>query len=117
MQIGNPQLCTEISDSLLRDKGHYVQAINYPTVPVGEEKLRLAPTPHHTFEMMDHLVHDMVALWREKKLTLKGMECPAVGIRPPRVKIKCLKLLLNFTAISPKSFQNLFDFTFIQKFP
>lgn len=63
---------------LLREKGHYVQAINYPTVPVGEEKLRLAPTPHHTISMMDILVQDMVDIWHEKNLPLKGMACPPV---------------------------------------
>lgn len=75
IKIGNPKLCTEISDTLLREKGHYVQAINYPTVPIGEEKLRLAPTPHHTVEMMDVLVADMVSVWKEKNLPLKGLMC------------------------------------------
>lgn len=64
---------------LLQKKGHYVQAINYPTVPVGEEKLRLAPTPHHTVSMINTLVQDMVDIWHEKNLPLRGMECPPVG--------------------------------------
>lgn len=34
----------------------YVQAINYPTVARGEELLRIAPTPHHTPEMMKYFV-------------------------------------------------------------
>lgn len=79
VQIGDPQLCTEISDSLLREKGHYVQAINYPTVPYGEEKLRLAPTPHHTTEMMDLFVSDLVSICHEKKIPLKGMTCSPVS--------------------------------------
>lgn len=62
VRIGNPEQCTMISDVLLRDYGHYVQAINYPTVPKGEEKLRLAPTPFHTSAMIDILVRDMVAV-------------------------------------------------------
>lgn len=47
---------------MLRDYGHYIQAINYPTVPVGEEKLRLAPTPFHTKEMIDTLVKDLTSV-------------------------------------------------------
>lgn len=43
---------------LIREKGHYVQAINYPTVSKGEEKLRLAPTPKHKKAMMDQFVRD-----------------------------------------------------------
>ena len=34
----------------------YVQAINYPTVAKGEELLRIAPTPHHTPQMMNYFV-------------------------------------------------------------
>ncbi|GLH14297.1 uncharacterized protein GBIM_18662 [Gryllus bimaculatus] len=60
IKIGNPLHCSQISDMLLRTHGHYIQSINYPTVPVGEEKLRLAPTPHHTKPMMNKLVNDML---------------------------------------------------------
>jgi len=45
-----------ISDELLNEYGHYVQAINYPTVNVGTERLRFAPTPFHSDAMMDDLV-------------------------------------------------------------
>ena len=31
-------------------------AANYPTVAVGEERLRITPTPGHTVEQMEHLV-------------------------------------------------------------
>lgn len=58
LQIGDPLICSRIADALIRDKGHYVQAINYPTVPKGDEKLRLAPTPSHTQDMMDKFVRD-----------------------------------------------------------
>lgn len=55
LQVGDPAICTKISDDLIKKFGHYVQSINYPTVPRGEEKLRIAPTPHHTREMMDQV--------------------------------------------------------------
>lgn len=38
----------------------YVQAINYPTVARGEELLRIAPTPHHTPEMMKYFVGEQI---------------------------------------------------------
>uniref|UniRef100_A0A1B6CIU8 5-aminolevulinate synthase n=1 Tax=Clastoptera arizonana TaxID=38151 RepID=A0A1B6CIU8_9HEMI len=71
IRVGNPANCTQVSDTLLREKGHYVQAINYPTVRPGEEKLRLAPTPHHTKAMIDTFVQDLLEVWVSIKLPLK----------------------------------------------
>lgn len=65
IKIGDPLLCSQIADHLLNDKGHYVQAINYPTVPKGEEKLRLAPTPGHTRAMMDKFVRDTLDVFHQ----------------------------------------------------
>merc|ERR1711963_13026 len=35
IHVGDPALTTEISNRLIKEFGHYVQAINYPTVPRG----------------------------------------------------------------------------------
>lgn len=66
-------MCSKISDLLLQEKGHYVQAINYPTVPIGHEKLRMAPTPHHTAEMIDTLVKDMLEVWVKLGIPIKAV--------------------------------------------
>ena len=65
LQVGDPSISTKISDELIRRFGHYVQAINYPTVARGKEVLRVAPTPHHTKEMMDAFVKDLTTIWTE----------------------------------------------------
>lgn len=74
-QVGDPELAFKLSRTLLEDYGIYVQPINYPTVPRGREMLRVAPTPHHTPQMMDHFVKSLVSLWEEYGLDLKQPEC------------------------------------------
>ena len=63
--VGNAEVARQASDLLLNDWGIYVQAINYPTVPVGEERLRFTPTPGHTQTYRDELVQALDAVWTE----------------------------------------------------
>ena len=56
VMIRDAKKCKAISDQLLDDHGIYVQSINYPTVAVGQERLRFAPTPLHTDAMIDDCV-------------------------------------------------------------
>jgi 5-aminolevulinate synthase len=56
VMIGDAKRTKVISDTLLEDYNIYAQAINYPTVPVGTERLRFAPTPYHDDGMMEDLV-------------------------------------------------------------
>jgi 5-aminolevulinate synthase len=71
VHVGDPALNSAVSDQLIKQFGHYVQAINYPTVPRGEEKLRVAPTPHHTVDMMDQFVADLTKIWTEVGLPIR----------------------------------------------
>ena len=52
VMVNNPIRCSEISNILLNEFGHYIQPINYPTVPKGTERLRITPGPLHTDEMI-----------------------------------------------------------------
>ncbi len=56
VMVRDAKKCKVMSDMLLNDYNIYIQPINYPTVAVGEERLRIAPTPLHTDAMMSDLV-------------------------------------------------------------
>ena len=60
VMIRDAKRCKAISDRLLDEHGIYVQPINYPTVAVGEERLRFAPTPLHTDALIDDCVRAVV---------------------------------------------------------
>ncbi len=67
--IGDAVKCKMISDILLREHGLYVQPINYPTVPVGTERLRLTPGPRHGPAEIDRLVRALSELWSQCALS------------------------------------------------
>ena len=54
--VGDAKKCKAMSDALLNDHNIYVQAINFPTVDVGTERLRFAPTPFHDDGMIEDLI-------------------------------------------------------------
>jgi len=54
--VGEAKRCKAISDELLNEHNIYIQPINAPTVAVGTERLRLAPTPFHDDGMIEDLI-------------------------------------------------------------
>ncbi|SCU81211.1 LAMI_0B05204g1_1 [Lachancea mirantina] len=54
--VGNPELARQASEILMDKHRIYVQAINFPTVARGTERLRITPTPGHTNDLSDILL-------------------------------------------------------------
>lgn len=66
--VGGAHCCKGVSEWLYEKANIYVQPINFPTVPVGMERLRLTPTPLHTDAMIDTLVDHLDYLWQQQHL-------------------------------------------------
>ncbi|XP_071401050.1 5-aminolevulinate synthase, non-specific, mitochondrial-like [Centroberyx affinis] len=71
VRVADAEKNTEVCDIMMSRYNIYVQAINYPTVAKGEELLRIAPTPHHTPQMMHYFVDRLVKTWQEVGLELR----------------------------------------------
>ena len=61
--VGDAKKCKAMSDALLNEFNIYVQPINYPTVDVGTERLRFAPTPLHDDGMIEDLIDALKTLF------------------------------------------------------
>jgi 5-aminolevulinate synthase len=61
--VGDAKRAKAMSDELLNEYGIYVQAINYPTVDVGTERLRFAPSPFHDDGIMEDLIQALTKVF------------------------------------------------------
>ena len=68
--VGDPVRAKQLTDTLMRDHGIYIQPINYPTVPRGTERLRLTPSPLHNDDLMRQLVAALGRAWQQLELPL-----------------------------------------------
>ncbi len=57
--VGDPSLCRKIANKLLHESGIYIQPVFYPTVPQGEECLRITLTTRHTQKQMEALAQGL----------------------------------------------------------
>ncbi len=95
VMVGDAERCKQASDLLLHEHGIYIQPINYPTVPRGQERLRITPTPFHDGRLVGELVSALTSVWEALGLPrFDGREEPAprqaaiagnarVGVFPP----------------------------------
>ena len=63
--VGDAKRAKAMSDALMTDHNIYVQAINFPTVPVGTERLRFAPTPLHDDGMIEDLIEALQKVFNQ----------------------------------------------------
>ena len=68
VMVGDAKKCKMISDWLMENHGIYVQPINYPTVPVGTERLRITPSPVHTDGDTGRLIDALSEIWSQCEL-------------------------------------------------
>lgn len=71
LMVYDAEKAKKASDQLLNEFGIYIQAINYPTVPKGQERLRITPSPFHSEEMMDHLTDSLLHVWKRQDIPFK----------------------------------------------
>lgn len=66
--VGNARDARLASDMLLQKHNIYVQAINFPTVPIGQERLRITATPGHGPEFANELIDAVDSVFKELDL-------------------------------------------------
>lgn len=63
--VGDARDAKKASDILLSNFGIYIRPINYPTVPLGQERLRITTTPGHTKELQEELFFALDYVWEQ----------------------------------------------------
>lgn len=65
--------CREVAQQLLHGQGVYLQPINSPTVPEGEECLRIIITAKHQPKHINHLAHSLKKVMHVRAVILENI--------------------------------------------
>jgi 5-aminolevulinate synthase len=90
LMIGDAARCKAASDLLMRRHSIYIQPINYPTVAIGAERLRITPTPRHTEAHLADLVEAIVDVWREIDLPFTSARILPMRRTAPSLEPACV---------------------------
>jgi 5-aminolevulinate synthase len=88
--VGDAERCKTASDLLLNRHDIYIQPINYPTVAIGSERLRITPTPLHDESHVSDLVEALVDVWKTLELTFAQAQILPTPPRKQMVERDCV---------------------------
>jgi 5-aminolevulinate synthase len=90
VMVGEAERCKAASDLLMRRHSIYIQPINYPTVAIGTERLRITPTPRHTEAHLAELVEALVDVWRTLELPFTRAKIVRLRRPAPQPDLACV---------------------------
>ena len=90
LMVGDAERCKAASDLLLRRHDIYIQPINYPTVAIGTERLRITPTPRHSEALVSNLVEALVDVWKTLGLPFAQAQILQLRRRKPVSEAECV---------------------------
>ena len=78
--VGDDDMCKRASRLLFERHGIYVQSINAPSVPAGEEILRIAPSAVHEQNEVEDFAEALHGIWKELNIPTASARAAEDGL-------------------------------------